>query len=90
MNKIIVLKNGKKLPVIKEEGKYLYVKGTQFKKNHPDIAEIIEEKSAEEGYEKLPDMEEVEKEIESEEKMVENIASESKAKAKKEDKKKGE
>lgn len=87
MDKVIVFKNEKKLPVIKEDEKYLYCKGTQFKRNHPDIAEVIEKKPAEEGYEKLPNMEEIEKEIDSETKMVENIAAESKPKAKKKTKK---
>ena len=87
MDKIIILKNGKKFPVINEDEKYLYCKGTQFKRNHPDIAEVIEKKPAEKGYEKLPDMEEIEKEIDSEEKMIENIAAESKPKAKKKAKK---
>ena len=82
MGKVIILKNGKKLPIIKEEGKYLYVKGTQFKKGHPDISEIIEEKAVEEGFEKLPNMKEVEKEIETEKKIIENIAAESDSKAK--------
>ena len=83
MGKVIILKNGKKLPVIREEGKYLYVKGTQFKKDHPDISEIIEEKPAEEGFDKLPDMEEIEKEMDSEKAMVENIAAEAESKGKK-------
>lgn len=87
MDKVIILKNGKKLPVIREDEKYLYCKGTQFKRNHPDIAEIIEDKPIEKEFEKLPDMEEIEKEIASEEKMIENIAAESKAEAKKNSKK---
>lgn len=87
MNKVIVLKSGKKISVIREDEKYLYCKGTQFKRNHPDIAEIIENKPIEEGYDKLPNMEEIEKEIDSENKMIENIVAESKPKAKKKTKK---
>lgn len=82
MEKIIILKSGKKIPVIREDEKYLYCKGTQFKRNHPDISDIKGE-SLEEGYEKIPDMEAIEKEISSEEMMVENIAAESNPKAKK-------
>lgn len=79
MDKVIILKNGKKLPVIREDEKYLYCKGTQFKRNHPDIAEVTEKKPVEKGFEKLPDMDEIEKEMDSEEKMIENIAAETKS-----------
>lgn len=90
MSKVIVLKNGKKLPVIKEDEKYLYCKGTQFKRNHPDISEIVEKKSPEEGYEKLPDMAEIEKEIASEEKMIENVSAEAKSQQRRKKAQKGE
>lgn len=79
MDKIVILKNGKKIPVINEDEKYLYCKGTQFRRNHPDIAEIQEKKPVEKGFEKLPDMDEIEKEMDSEEKMIENIAAETKS-----------
>lgn len=79
MDKIIILKNGKKIPVINEDEKYLYCKGTQFRRNHPDIAEVAEKKPVEKGFEKLPDMDEIEKEMDSEEKMIENIATETKS-----------
>ena len=79
MSKVIVLKNGKKLSVINEDERFLYCKGTQFKRNHPDIAEVVEKKPVEEGFEKLPDMEEIEKEISSEEKIIENITAETKS-----------
>lgn len=87
MDKVIILRSGAKLPVIKEDSKYLYCEGTQFRKNHPDIEKVVKEKKVEEGYEKLPNTEEIEKEIESEEKMIENLSAKPKTKAKKKAKK---
>lgn len=87
MAKIIILKNGKRMSVIREDEKYLYVKGSQFRSNHPDILEIIDDEPHEEGFDKLPNMEEIEKEMDSEEKMIENIKAESDPKAKEKAKK---
>lgn len=87
MDKIIILRNGTKIPVIKEDSKYLYCDGTQFRKNHPDIVEVKKGKIPEEGFEKLPDLDEIEKEIESEEKMIENLSAKPKTQAKKKPKK---
>lgn len=72
MKKVIVLKSGEKFPVIREDSKYMYCEGTQFKKNHPDIAEILSGKKAdEELFGNLPDVESIEKELDAEQKVLE-------------------
>ena len=41
---VVVFKNGQQLTIDNLDGKYLYMAdGSQFKKNHPDIAEILHE-----------------------------------------------
>lgn len=72
--KIIVLKNGEKLQVVKEDSNYMYCEGTQFKHNHPDIAEIISGKQAEEEmFGNMPDIEQLEKEVAAEMKVLEKM-----------------
>ena len=86
MAKIIVLKDGTELMVVKEDKKYLYVEGTQFRPNHPDILEI-RKATDKELFGNLPDLEEEEKEIEKDLKKAEKKPVAKKATAKKSDKK---
>lgn len=37
---ILVMKNGDTFPIRKKDGKYIYVKGTQFRRSNPNILEI--------------------------------------------------
>ena len=87
MAKIIVLKDGTELVVIKEDKKYLYCEGTQFRPNHPSIKEI-RKATDKERFENLPDLNEEEKEIENDiESQKEKPVEKKKATAKKSDKK---
>lgn len=89
MKKIIILEDGTRYPVIKSDKKYLYCDGTQFRKNHPSIERIEEEKEYEEGFDKLPDMEEIDRELEAEQKAADEAEKAEKKSASKA-KKKGE
>lgn len=91
--KILTLKNGKELEVIREDNKYYYCNDTQFRRNNPDVAEIKEVvKESEEGFDKFPDFAEVEKELEEEQAFVEAMSEKPKKKSRKksESKKEGE
>ena len=88
MAKIIVLKDGTELLVVKQDKKYLYCDGTQFRPDHPSIKEI-RKATDEELFGNLPDLEEAEKELEEDVKKAEEKkpAEKKKATAKKADKK---
>jgi len=87
MAKIIVLNDGTELLVVKEDNKYLYCEGTQFRPNHPSIKEI-RVATDEELFGNLPDLEEAEKELEEDMKKAERKpATKKKETAKKSDKK---
>ena len=86
MRKIIVLTDGTEYPVVREDKKYLYCEGTQFRPNHPSIVEIKKVKE-DEGFDKLPDIEEIEKDIEIEEKNIETEVKKAKKSSKKGEKK---
>lgn len=39
-HEILIMKNGDKLPILKKSGKYIYVKGSQFRRRNPNILKI--------------------------------------------------
>ena len=87
MAKIIVLNDGTEYIVVKEDKKYLYCEGTQFRPDHPSIKEI-RNATDEELFGNLPDLEDEEKEIEEDMKKAEKKpATKKKETAKKSDKK---
>ena len=82
MEKILILKDGSSYKIIKEDKKYYWCDGTQFRKNNKEIKEVVKKKE-EEAFDNLPDVKEIEKEMEEENKFIKSITERSKRTSKK-------